>query len=347
MPVGNLIANILFNLYGEGLLGGLPAEERKTKLAMLKTQRAGLEQLGEISRKPIWSKLPPGMEREAAGGLLPGQRREEMVGPTYGEMGALGGIAKDLPISQLISAKAGPKMMKPWLGKLMAPGEVEEATAGAMFPSPEHRRLQDFERVIKEPGVLSEQKKGLEDIAKIAFGYMEKERQPVGYTLSPGQERYVGEKKIAGVAPTQKEEKARTDFRFFVDEYREEFPDAGIEEILEAWKDKGVKDQANKGLLLNYTRSINQTLKKYGIQSGLSMKTLPDGTMSFSMGNKESIYQALEKKAAEGHIRAAEDLEKINYWYDEIDKLMGVPGEITGRPEEERELDATDPMRIR
>lgn len=74
----------------------------------------------------------------------------------------------------------------------------------------------------------------------------------------------------------------------------------------------------------NYTKAINQTLKKYGLKTGSILN--PDGTINIESlsRNKKAIYEVLREKAQRGDTQATEDLSRVDFWYSKIDQLTGI-----------------------
>jgi len=177
--------------------------KEEVELQTLQEKLAALKRAAALAEKPVWSALPSGYKYDPAAGDIPPPPSK--VGPTYGELGALAEITGKLPISTLISQKAGPEMTRPWLEKLMPPETVEQTLGGVMYPTKGLRELQQYLGVAgeieKAKGVLPEQKKGLTDIAETIFGITEKRKRPTEYTLAPGQKRFIEGREIAGIPP--------------------------------------------------------------------------------------------------------------------------------------------------
>lgn len=214
---------LLRQLYFGGYLGGPPAYERKLRLKALEENLTAREKATALAEKPAWSTLPSGYKYDPAAGDIPPP--SGAVGPTYGELGALSEITGKLPISSLITQKAGPEMMRPWLGKIIPPKDVEQTLGGVMYPTTGLRNLQQYlgvsGEIEKAKGILPEQKKGLADIAETLFGITEKRKRPEGYTLGPGQKRFVGEKEIAGIPAKEEKPKQEAGYAAWKEDHPE------------------------------------------------------------------------------------------------------------------------------
>jgi len=250
----------LLTSWGSQYRTGETSAKEEVELATLKEKLAALKRAALLGEKPVWSKLTPGMEYDpAAEKMLPGQQRMEaggkyyrppvgktrgeMVGKTYGELGALGGIVKDLPIGQLITAKAGPKMMRPWLSELMAPEGVKETMGGVMYPTKELRGLEQYLGVMgameKAKGILPEQREGLKDIAETLFGYREKVQRPTITMAKPGETPFVTRGERMGERMPQippGEGKPRPGILGQYDEWRKDHPGQTFEDYKRAMK---------------------------------------------------------------------------------------------------------------
>jgi len=203
--------------------GSQPGAKEEVELRTLQEKLAALRRAATLAEKPAWSTLPSGYKYEPAAGDIPPPAGS--VGPTYGELGALSEITGKLPISSLISQKAGPEMMRPWLGKIMPPKAVEETLGGVMYPTTGLRNLQQYlgvsGEIEKAKGILPEQKKGLADIAETLFGITEKRKRPEGYTLAPGQKRFVGREEIAGIPAKEEKPKQEAGFAAWKEDHPE------------------------------------------------------------------------------------------------------------------------------
>lgn len=234
--------------------------------------KAEIEKLKEealLRKKPLWGET---VYDPAAGGDFPPEvlRREGMLGPTYGEAGARADIEGKSPLKSIIAQRGSAQFMAPWMQRLYGPAGME-AISGQLYTTEPGRRWEDFLRLFGAAQKLEQAKaekmpfpeeevkageeipsesftytpgaKDLVNQLEIMMGLKEKEKQPTYGTVSAGAGIYektgpeAGEMKGVPIPKTEAE-KAKTDFRFFVDEYRKEHPEAKIGEILKAWKAK-------------------------------------------------------------------------------------------------------------
>lgn len=276
------------------------------------------------------------------------------VGPTFGEAGALSELYKNLPLSELISSKAGPQMWSPYQRLLGPPGTMERMTAGTMFPTEETRTFEQYlpkflelmeitkkprkaKEAVRAPEIKEEEPeetpsevhkmvpmaKMLMDEMRRIYGTLEEEKIPEVKTFKYGEGLRRGEEVLR--EPTKGEEKPRTGILGEFDEYMK-VPGNENKTWMDfySWRSATSKAQSKKMTLEEASKEYRQWLSL--------RKSIDDPTMVEAMLKAFGRDIPAAGKPKDEQIEALKRMidDEIDYWRSVVESKKKRPG---GRPD--------------